>query len=121
HGAAPEHGVFDPPVTYHENSHGLSTRLVGGGSTGCLGGLQSGGMGEGWGDFMGATFLNNPVIGAYVTGNATVGIRQFAMSNSPFTYNDIKNGTLNEVHAVGELWAATLWDVRHGVGSLRGE
>jgi hypothetical protein len=119
-GGATEDGDFDPTVIYHENSHGLSNRLVGGGSTACLGGLQSGGMGEGWGDFMGATFLNNPVIGAYVTGNPTVGIRQFAMSNSPFTYADIKNGTLNEVHAVGELWAATLWDVRNGVGGVGG-
>ena len=119
-GGAQEDGDFDPTVIYHENTHGVSNRLVGGGSTACLGGLQSGGMGEGWGDFMGATFLNNPVIGAYVTGNAAVGIRQFSMANSPFTYNDIKVGTLNEVHKVGELWAATLWDVRNGVGGVGG-
>jgi subtilisin-like proprotein convertase family protein len=119
-GGAQEDGDFDPTVIYHENSHGLSNRLVGGGSTACLRGLQSGGMGEGWGDFMGATFLNNPVIGAYVTGNATVGIRQFSMANSPFTYADIQNGRLNEVHAVGELWAATLWDVRNGVNGIGG-
>ncbi|HEU4728978.1 MAG TPA: extracellular metalloproteinase [Kofleriaceae bacterium] len=120
-GGATEDGDFDPTVIYHENTHGLSNRLVGGGSTGCLGGLQSGGMGEGWGDFMGSSFLNNPVVGAYVTGNATVGIRQFAMSNSPFTYNDIKNGTLAEVHDIGELWAATLWDVRTQVGAAVAE
>ncbi|HEY0994172.1 MAG TPA: M36 family metallopeptidase [Kofleriaceae bacterium] len=119
-GGAQEDGDFDPTVIYHENSHGLSNRLVGGGSTACLGGLQSGGMGEGWGDFMGASFLNNPVIGAYVTGNAAVGIRQFAMSSSPFTYGDIKSGVLAEVHDIGELWAATLWDVRNGVGGAPG-
>lgn len=112
-----EDGDFDPTVIYHENSHGLSNRLVGGGSTACLFGLQSGGMGEGWGDFMAASFLNNPVIGAYVTGNADTGIRQFAMDNSPFTYGDIKNGVLGEVHDVGELWAATLFDVRKAVGA----
>jgi extracellular elastinolytic metalloproteinase len=116
-GGAQEDGDFDPSVIYHENSHGLSNRLVGGGSTSCLGGLQSGGMGEGWGDFIGSSFLNNPVVGAYVTGNATRGIRQFPMSNSPFTYGSIKNGTLAEVHAVGELWAATLWDVRTALGA----
>jgi hypothetical protein len=60
-------------------------RLVGGGSGACLGGLQAGGMGEGWGDFMGSSFLNNPVVGAYVTGNATVGIRRMSMANSTFT------------------------------------
>jgi hypothetical protein len=116
-GGATEDGDFDPTVIYHENTHGLSNRLVGGGSTTCLRNLQSGGMGEGWGDFMGASFLNNPVIGAYVTGNSTVGIRQQSMGNSTWTYNDIKNGTLNEVHKVGELWAATLWDVRKALGA----
>ncbi len=110
-------GDFDPGVIYHENTHGVSNRLVGGGSTTCLNGLQSGGMGEGWGDFMGSSFLNDPVVGAYVTGNATIGIRQFSMANSPFTYNDIKNGTLAEVHDIGELWAATLFDVRKALGA----
>src|SRR5512144_1965676 len=75
-GGAQEDGDFDPTVILHENTHGLSNRLVGGGATTCLRALQSGGMGEGWSDFMAATFLNNPVIGAYVTGNATRGIRQ---------------------------------------------
>ena len=112
----PRDGDFDGSVVYHENTHGLSNRLVGGGATTCLGGLQSGGMGEGWGDFMGSSFRNDPVVGAYVTGNATVGIRRASMANSPFTYNDVKNRNLAEVHAVGELWAATLWDVRKALG-----
>jgi hypothetical protein len=114
--AVRQDGDFDPSVIYHENSHGLSNRLVGNGSGGCLGGLQSGGMGEGWGDVIGSSFLNNPVVGAYVTGDAVNGIRSAPMNNSPFTYNSIKNGTLAEVHDVGELWAATLWDVRTAVG-----
>ena len=112
-----EDGDFDPTVIYHENSHGLSNRLVGGGSTSCLFGLQSGGMGEGWGDFMAASFLNNPVIGAYVTGDAVNGIRQFPMNTAPWTYGDIKNSTLNEVHDVGELWAATLFELRESLGA----
>jgi hypothetical protein len=116
-GGAQEDGDFDPSVIYHENTHGLSNRLVGGGSTGCLGGIQSGGMGEGWGDFMGASFLNNPVIGAYVTGNNTLGIRRASMANSPFTYANIKDGTMTEVHDAGEVWAATLFDARKAVGA----
>ncbi len=116
-GGVRQDGDFDPTVVYHENTHGVSNRLVGGGTTRCLGNLQSGGMGEGWSDFVAATFLNNPVIGAYVTGNAVNGIRTAPMNNSPWTYNDVKNGTLNEVHKVGELWAATLWDVRTALGA----
>jgi len=114
-------GDFDGSVVYHENTHGLSNRLVGGGSTTCLGGLQSGGMGEGWGDFMGSSFRNNPVVGAYVTGNTTVGIRRMSMANSTFTYNSIKNRTLAEVHDIGELWAAALWDVRKALGAATTE
>jgi hypothetical protein len=110
-------GDFDPSVIYHENTHGLSNRLVGGGSGACLGGLQAGGMGEGWGDFMGSSFLNNPIVGAYVTGNATLGIRRQSMANSTFTFTDIQNRNLAEVHDVGELWAATLWDVRKLLGA----
>jgi extracellular elastinolytic metalloproteinase len=113
-------GDFDPGVIYHENSHGLSNRLVGGGSTVCLNGSQSGGMGEGWGDFLGASFLNDPVVGAYVTGNATIGIRRASMANSPFTYGNIKDGTMTEVHDAGEIWAATLWDIRDGVTTPAG-
>jgi subtilisin-like proprotein convertase family protein len=112
-----EDGDFDPTVVYHENAHGLSNRLVGGGSTACLGGIQSGGMGEGWGDWFSASFLNDPVVGAYVTGNATTGIRRASMANSPFTYANIKDRTMIEVHDAGEIWAATLFDVRTRLGA----
>src|SRR5262249_5160152 len=78
-------------------------------------------MGEGWGDFMAASFLNNPIIGAYVTGDATVGIRRASMANSPFTYTDIQNRNLAEVHDAGELWAASLWDVRKALGAATTE
>jgi hypothetical protein len=114
-------GDFDGSVVYHENTHGLSNRLVGNGATTCLRNLQSGGMGEGWGDFLGSSFRNDPVVGAYVTGNTTLGIRRASMANSPFTYNDIKNGNLAEVHDAGELWAATLWDIRKALGAAKTE
>jgi extracellular elastinolytic metalloproteinase len=117
-GGVRQDGDFDPGVIYHENSHGLSNRLVGGGSTACLNGIQSGSMGEGWGDFLGASFLNDPVVGAYVVGNATVGIRRARMDTSPFTYANIKDGSMTEVHDGGEVWAAALWAVRSGVGGL---
>jgi len=57
---------------------------------------------KGWSDFIAASFLGDPVIGAYVTGNATVGIRRASMANSPFTYGDVQDRTLSEIHDVGE-------------------
>jgi fungalysin metallopeptidase (M36)/proprotein convertase P-domain-containing protein/fungalysin/thermolysin propeptide len=116
-GGPSEDSAFDPSVIYHENTHGLVNRVVGAGTPGCLAGVQSGGMGEGWGDFMAASFLNDPVIGAYVSGNATVGVRTASMASSPFTYGNIQDGTMTEVHGGGEVWAAALWAVRTALGA----
>jgi extracellular elastinolytic metalloproteinase len=116
-GGPHEDSAFDPTVVYHENTHGLSNRLVGAGTAGCLGGIQSGGMGEGWGDFLAASFLGNPVIGAYISGNATIGIRRASMAASPFTYANIKDGTMTEAHDAGEIWAAALWAARTALGA----
>jgi extracellular elastinolytic metalloproteinase len=112
--------AFEPSMVYHETSHGLSNRLVGGGSTTCLQGVQSGGMGEGWGDFLAASFLNDPVIGAYYVNQPTVGIRLFSMASSPLSYDTIKNGQFSELTDVGEVWAAALWDLRNGPGGVGG-
>ena len=44
---------FEAGVVIHEYTHGVSTRLTGGpANSNCLNALESGGMGEGWGDFM---------------------------------------------------------------------
>jgi subtilisin-like proprotein convertase family protein len=116
-GGIEQDSAFDPTVIYHEHTHGLSNRLVGGGTTGCLTGVQSSAMGEGWSDFMAASFLDAPVIGAYVTGNATVGIRLASMASSGFTFGNLQDGSLRESHDAGEIWAATLWDVRTALGA----
>lgn len=43
-------GDFDASIPIHEYTHGLSFRLTGGpANSGCLGGEEAGGMGEGWG------------------------------------------------------------------------
>ncbi|MBI5194244.1 MAG: M36 family metallopeptidase [Nitrospirae bacterium] len=113
-------GDFDGDVIIHEYTHGLSNRLVGGaGNVTALGGIQSGAMGEGWGDWFAASIYNKPVFGEYVTGDTTKGIRMYALNNNPLTYGDICTGgvkggpkTACEVHADGEIWSATLWDIR---------
>lgn len=120
-GGVHQDSAFDPSVVYHEQSHGLSNRLVGGGTTACLEGLQSAGMGEGWSDFMAASILGDPVIGAYVTGNAAVGVRLASMASSSFTYANLQDRSLSEKHDIGEIWAATLWDVRTALGAAVAE
>jgi hypothetical protein len=49
-------GSLDAEVVFHEFTHGLSNRLVGGGVG--IGAWQSRGMGEGWSDFYGLSLLS---------------------------------------------------------------
>lgn len=127
--------AFDAGVIVHEYTHGLSTRLTGGpANSGCLEALESGGMGEGWGDFMAiATFLKTTdtretdyPLGAWVYNNP-LGIRAYlystSMETNPYTYATIN--TLNEVHDIGEIWATILYEVlwnlvdEHGITAAR--
>ena len=55
-GASPARdGSLDAQIVLHEYTHGLSTRLVGGGAG--IDALQSAGMGEGWSDFYALALL----------------------------------------------------------------
>jgi extracellular elastinolytic metalloproteinase len=137
----PDHdGAFDAKIYWHEFGHGLSTRLVGGPSTTCLPGAQGGGMGEGWGDWLAVNYFGvaaddpaGPVtIGEYVTHDTGNGIRRYPyaydMGLDPLTYADLCNQGC-AVHREGEIWASTLWDMRHDMiqtlgfaeGKLRSE
>ncbi|ORY61730.1 extracellular metallo proteinase MEP [Pseudomassariella vexata] len=112
---------FESGVIIHEYTHGVSNRLTGGpANSKCLGALESGGMGEGWGDFMATlirlkpsdTRATNYPIGAWVFNNPA-GIRSVLYSTSltvnPNTYTTLN--TLNEVHDIGETWATMLYEV----------
>jgi len=107
---------YDGQVVLHEYGHGVSTRLVGGQTnTSCLEQIQSGAMGEGWSDYFAISFFNNPIMGAYITQNAVHGVRRQNYEGYTFTYEDVGNSGY-EVHDDGEIWAATLWDLRKSLG-----
>jgi len=107
------HTAFDADVVFHEYTHGLTNRLVGGPlDTSSLDEPQSSGMGEGWSDFFALTiqnFLRNHekvVTGDWVVNNPA-GIRTAPYDdNYPLTYGQLAN--LFDEHDVGELWCATL-------------
>lgn len=108
---------LDSDVVFHEYGHGISNRLIGNGST-ALSGTQSGAMGEGWSDYWAITINNDGAVGEWVV-NSSVGIRRAvytvpaaAVHNS---YADVGAGGF-EVHNDGEVWAATLWDLRATLG-----
>jgi hypothetical protein len=96
-------------TVFHESSHGVSHRLVGGGTLGT--GAQTDAMGEGWGDFFATSYWNDPVYGEYNNGNNTIGIRGVAYDNSTLKYSGLCSGGCEE-HSDGEIWATVLWDLR---------
>ncbi|KIM34310.1 hypothetical protein M408DRAFT_93800 [Serendipita vermifera MAFF 305830] len=107
-----------PKVIAHEQTHGTTNRMTGGGTGRCLQTTEAGGMGEGWSDAF-AEWLEHKdasvpdfVLGAWVY-NKAAGIRTYPYSTSasvnPLKYSSIK--TLNEVHDIGEVWANMLHNV----------
>ncbi|EKM51165.1 uncharacterized protein PHACADRAFT_263166 [Phanerochaete carnosa HHB-10118-sp] len=127
-------GDMEAGIIIHELAHGLSTRLTGGpANSGCLGWGESGGMGEGWGDFLATTIrsvkdrvadakvaedgLGEPrdySLGAWAA-NTDKGIRNFLyslnMTVNPSTYKTLDKPGYWSVHAIGEVWAEMLWVV----------
>ncbi len=115
----PDHdSSMDGDVVFHEYGHGISNRLIGNGST-ALSGTQSGAMGEGWSDYWAITINGDGAVGEYSTGNPN-GIRRATYAvpaNSVHdSYADVCVGGC-QVHRDGEVWAATLWDLRTQLGA----
>ncbi|KAF5346158.1 hypothetical protein D9758_009961 [Tetrapyrgos nigripes] len=111
-------GALENDIPNHENTHGLSNRMTGGGTGRCLQTTEAGGMGEGWSDAMAdwmektSAAVPDYVLGQYVT-NDPAGIRSHPYSTSasvnPLRYSSLQ--TLREVHDIGEVWANILHNV----------
>jgi extracellular elastinolytic metalloproteinase len=77
---------------------------------------QSGGMGEGWGDYFACSIIGATVVGDWVT-NRQGGIRTFPYdSNFPDDFSDLGTGRYSQVHNIGEIWCATLMEVNRAIG-----
>jgi extracellular elastinolytic metalloproteinase len=111
------HTALDSSVVYHEFMHGVTNRLVGGPmNVDALDEPQSAGMGEGWGDYVACVINQTEVVGAWVTGKAG-GIRGFRYdAQFPGTFADLGSGRYTRVHAMGEIWCATLMEMTRRVG-----
>ena len=112
------HTALDPDVVFHEYSHGLSNRLVGGplDST-ALDAPQSGGMGEGWGDYFACVLMQRETVGSWVV-DRPGGIRAFPYDEHyPDTFAELGSGRYTQVHAIGELWCATLMELGRRIGT----
>jgi extracellular elastinolytic metalloproteinase len=141
----------DSGVVYHEYTHGLSNRLVvdaDGNST--LGDVQAGSMGEAWSDWYALDYLvgtglekdtakvGDVMVGKYVDGGGTIRTEPLdctvgapakvcpgtaAAGSGGYTYGDFGRISARgaEVHADGEIWGQTLWDLRRAIGSKKAE
>src|SRR5262249_37152074 len=122
-------GDLDAEVFGHEYFHGVSNRLTGGPADAkALDALQSGGTGEGWGDFS-APFLTTkptaPATTARPVGNYVLGLPPNGpgIRRRPYdTDMNVDDETIDwfnatnphfsqEAHDVGEIWTSTLWDM----------
>ena len=121
-------GDLDNSIIAHEYTHGISNRLTGGPSQStCLSNAEQGG--EGWSDYMALMVTTNwkkagindgankRPIGTYVLGQSFetgAGIRAYPYSTdlsiNPWTYA-MMTASGGEVHTIGEIWCATLWDM----------
>jgi extracellular elastinolytic metalloproteinase len=148
---APTNVGDEADTVYHEYTHGLSNRLVvdaTGNST--LGEVQAGAMGEAWSDWYAMDYLvkrhlqkDRPRSGDVVLFQYD-GLGVFLDRTEPldcavratvrrcsggdtghrggYTYADYGHVFGSpEVHADGEIWSQTLWDLRHALGSDKTE
>lgn len=134
-------------TVYHEYAHGLSNRLVvdaRGNST--LGGVQAGAMGEGWSDWYAMDHLvaegfqkdlpDVADVRLFAHDGAGAGLDRtepldcdkgstaapcdggMTGHRGGYTYADYGDVVGQpQVHADGEIWAQTLWDLRDALGS----
>ncbi|KIY68719.1 hypothetical protein CYLTODRAFT_430790 [Cylindrobasidium torrendii FP15055 ss-10] len=111
-------GDLENDIPVHEVTHGLTNRVTGGGTGRCLQTTEAGGMGEGWSDALAfwteqtTGTVKDFTMGSWVVNDAA-GIRSYPYSTSastnPLRYSTI--ASLNEVHAIGEVWANLLINV----------
>ena len=133
-------------TVYHEYTHGLSNRLViSPTGESALGPVQAGAMGEAWSDFYATSYLvqqgirkDGPKADLWL-GNGADGLGQALVRTQPIdcavkdTTPDCAGGATGhkggytyadygqvigqaEVHADGEIWSETLWDLRNALG-----
>jgi extracellular elastinolytic metalloproteinase len=112
------HAAFDSGVIFHEFTHGVTNRLVGGRvNIHALDEPQSSGMGEGWGDYFACAINETTVVGAWLTGRPG-GIRRAACDTRfPGRYGQLGTPGYNEAHEIGEIWGATLVEMNRRIGA----
>ncbi|MCQ8184801.1 M36 family metallopeptidase [Parvularcula maris] len=96
-------GDLDGDIVWHEYGHGLTWRMIG-----SMSGSISGAIGEGMSDVLAIVMTDDDAVGEYAYGNNT-GIRRYRYEGYPLTLGNFSGSS---VHSDGEIYAATLWDLK---------
>ncbi|MFZ2956635.1 MAG: M36 family metallopeptidase [Candidatus Ozemobacteraceae bacterium] len=98
--------ALEESIIYHEYAHAVVDKIV------QLHFNESGAMNEGQADYFACSFSGEPHLGEYV---ATKKNRPFlrTVENKTHYPEDIKH----EPHDDGQIWSATLWDLRSKIGA----
>ena len=119
------HTAFDSDVVFHEFTHGVANRLVGGGTDrNSLQSPQSGCFNEGNSDYFACTVNKKITCGDWVVNNPR-GLRHNSYdSNFPHNFGHLGTVTdginYSEVHNGGELWCATVLEMNRNIGDELG-
>jgi len=112
----------DADIIAHEYGHAIQHD-----QNGDWGGGEMGAMGEGFGDYLAASFFATNGDGAYQDFNAAcVGewdATSYSSSNPPCLRRvdggkHYPENLVGSVHADGEIWSAALWDIRSVLGAV---
>lgn len=117
--ATGRHTALDATVVFHEFSHGLTSRLVGGPLNAlALLSPQSAGMSEGWSDYFACAIAGTTVIGAWVV-DKPEGIRRHPYDDGdhPGSFADLGIPDFVDSHQTGEIWCSVLMAYDKGVGT----
>jgi len=112
----------DAEVIWHEYGHSIQDNQVPGfGST-----LEAGSMGEGFGDYWAGS------VGAQLSGGfqdlciADWDATSYSSDNPPClrrldSPKHYPESVVGEVHADGEMWSASLWQIRSAIGAAKAD
>lgn len=111
------HTALDSSVVFHEYTHGVSHRLVGGPMNyRAMAAPQSRGIDEGLSDYVACTVTGDTVIGAWCV-NRPSGIRGLCYDGDfPDHFGELGQGRYTEPHSIGEIWCAALLDMNRNIG-----
>ncbi|MFL5345416.1 MAG: M36 family metallopeptidase [Hyalangium sp.] len=112
----------DSEVILHEYGHSIQDNQVPGFGSGA----ESGAMGEGFGDYWGASVNAQTSGGFQDTCVADWDSTSYSSSNPPClrrldTTKHYPESVAGEVHADGEIWSGALWNIRTSLGATRAD